>query len=251
MRARELAEQFPSVSLDTDALTAARTMGDQRHPGLIVCDERRATAHGAARLAGAAVHDPDLRPGRPRAGPGLRRAGGRQADDQAVAAKTVKDLLPRRQDRDELPVVDPDATTARGRGGDGPDAQPDRRGRGRTASVLGAVTVSRLFEVLFPTEPDCLHDHGPRPGRVRRGLRPDRHRADPPGRRRARRRRRDGRARSGRRRGRVLQRAHRRGLERHLPAARHDGHRRRASRRPASSSTSRSGPPSGPGADRS
>lgn len=38
MRACELAEWFPVVSLTTDALTAARTMGDQRHPGLIVCD---------------------------------------------------------------------------------------------------------------------------------------------------------------------------------------------------------------------
>jgi len=33
MRARELAEWFPVVSLTTDALTAARTMPDQRHPG--------------------------------------------------------------------------------------------------------------------------------------------------------------------------------------------------------------------------
>ncbi len=38
MRARELAGWFPIVSLATDALTAARTMGDQRHPGFIVCD---------------------------------------------------------------------------------------------------------------------------------------------------------------------------------------------------------------------
>ncbi len=38
MRARELAEWFSIVSLTTDALTAARTMVDQRHPGLIVCD---------------------------------------------------------------------------------------------------------------------------------------------------------------------------------------------------------------------
>ena len=36
MRARDLAEQFPIVNLATDALTAARTMGENRHPGLIV-----------------------------------------------------------------------------------------------------------------------------------------------------------------------------------------------------------------------
>ena len=33
--ARELAESFPIVSATTDALTAARTMGDERHPRLI------------------------------------------------------------------------------------------------------------------------------------------------------------------------------------------------------------------------
>ncbi len=38
MRARELAEPFPTVSLDADVLTAARMMADQRRPGLIVCD---------------------------------------------------------------------------------------------------------------------------------------------------------------------------------------------------------------------
>ena len=32
MRARDLAEPFPIVSLQTDALIAARTMGDERLP---------------------------------------------------------------------------------------------------------------------------------------------------------------------------------------------------------------------------
>ena len=39
MRAVDLAEPFPTVSLDTDALVAARMIGEARLPGLIVCDD--------------------------------------------------------------------------------------------------------------------------------------------------------------------------------------------------------------------
>ena len=39
MRARDLAEPFPTVSLSTQALAAARMIGEARLPGLIVCEE--------------------------------------------------------------------------------------------------------------------------------------------------------------------------------------------------------------------
>jgi CBS domain-containing protein len=37
MRARDLAVPFPAVSLDEDALTAARLMADRKLPGIVVC----------------------------------------------------------------------------------------------------------------------------------------------------------------------------------------------------------------------
>src|SRR4051794_10621901 len=37
MRARDLAEPFPTVSVDTDAVEAARRMAAEGRPGLIVC----------------------------------------------------------------------------------------------------------------------------------------------------------------------------------------------------------------------
>lgn len=39
MRARDLAEPFPIVSLGADAMVAARTMASERSPSLIVCDD--------------------------------------------------------------------------------------------------------------------------------------------------------------------------------------------------------------------
>jgi aryl-alcohol dehydrogenase-like predicted oxidoreductase len=42
MLARDLAQAFPTVTLDTDALDAARTLAEHRLPGLLVVDERGA-----------------------------------------------------------------------------------------------------------------------------------------------------------------------------------------------------------------
>lgn len=150
MRAAELVEPFPIVSLETDILSAARTMGDFRLPGLIVCD-------GAGRphtvLPGSQV----LRfmiPGYVQDDPTLARVYDDAASQKLMtkmSSRTVQDLLPRRQDRDELPVVDPDATIlevaavmARMHS---PLVAVVDDGR-----VLGAITVSRLFEILFPTD---------------------------------------------------------------------------------------------------
>ena len=133
---------------------------------------------------------PALRPGRPGARPGVRRTASEKLMTKLSQPHGAGRCCPSRRT----------ATTAGGRRGrhhpggrrgDGADAQPGRRRRRRGRRVLGAVTVSRLFEDLLPERPDASTT-GPGAGRVRRGLRPDRHRADPPGRGCPRRRRGDG-----------------------------------------------------------
>ena len=152
MRARELAEQFPIVSLTTDALTAARTMGEQRHPGLIVCDGQ-GRPHTV--LPGSQV----LRfmiPPYVQEDPTLARVYDEHKADQLLTKlshKTVEELLPKRQDRDELPVVDPDATSLEVAAVMARMHSPVVVVVDDEGQVLGAVTVSRLFEVLFPAEP--------------------------------------------------------------------------------------------------
>ncbi len=149
MRARQLAEEFPVVSLDTDALTAARMMGERRHPGLIVCDGE-GRPHTV--LPGSQV----LRFMIPRYvqdDPTLARVYSEERSDQLLTKlshKTVAELLPKRQDRDELPVVDPDATTLEVAAVMARMHSPVVAVVDQQDHVLGAITISRLFEVLFP-----------------------------------------------------------------------------------------------------
>ncbi len=70
-----------------------------------------------------------------------------------LSTKTVQDLLPRRQDRAELPVVDPDATTLEVAAMMTRMHSPVGAVVDDDGQVRGAVTLSRLFEVLFPAAP--------------------------------------------------------------------------------------------------
>lgn len=154
MRARELAEPFPIVSLTTDALTAARTMGDHRHPGLIVCD---GDGHPHTVLPGSQV----LRfmiPTYVQDDPALARVYDEKKSDELLTKlshKTVQELLPKRQDRDELPVVDPNATSMEVAAVMARMHSPIVAVVDDDGQVLGAVTVSRLFEVLFRVSPSA------------------------------------------------------------------------------------------------
>jgi CBS domain-containing protein len=148
MTARKLAEPFPVVTADTDAMDAARAVAAGRLPGLIVCTDggRPYTV-----LPGSQVLR-FLIPAYLQGEPGLARALDEQASDELcrkLTRSTVRDLLPEPQDLDELPVVDGDSTAlevaavmARMHSPLVAVVVDDR--------VVGAVTVSRLLEYLLP-----------------------------------------------------------------------------------------------------
>lgn len=148
MRARDLAEPFPTVSLDADVLTAARKMAEQRWPGLIVCDSE---GHPYTVLPGSQV----LRfviPEYVQEQPALARAFDEHAADELrrrLVRHTVRDVLPHPADLDELPVVDEDATTIE-------IAAVMARMHSPIVAVvdgdqvIGAITVSRLLPHILP-----------------------------------------------------------------------------------------------------
>ncbi len=148
MRARELAEPYPTVALDADVLTAARTMADHGQPGLIVCDQQQ---HPYTVLPGSQV----LRyvvPTYIQEQPTLARVFDARAADEMrdnLTRHTVRDVLPKPQDIDELPVVDGDATTLE-------VAALMVRLRSPLVAVIdgdqviGAITISRLLTEILP-----------------------------------------------------------------------------------------------------
>ncbi|MGA8979675.1 MAG: CBS domain-containing protein [Pedococcus sp.] len=153
MRARQLAQEFPTVELDDDALDAARTMAESGRPGLVVLD-----GHGKAYtvLPGSQV----LRFAVPvyvQSDPHLARVFDEKTADELfgkLAGRTVRDLLPDSRDHHaELPVVDPDATSIE-------VAAVLARMHSPIAvvsdgdSILGVITVSRLLRALLPGTPD-------------------------------------------------------------------------------------------------
>ena len=110
MRARDLAEDYPLVSLTDDALTAAQLIAGQRRPGVVVID---ADGKPVTVLPGSQV----LRfiiPGYVQEDPSLARVyderGGAEACVNKLAGRTVKELLPPKEKRYEIPMVSGDAT---------------------------------------------------------------------------------------------------------------------------------------------
>ncbi len=148
MRARDLATPFPTVSVDEDVLSAARLMAAERSPGLIVSDP---DGRPYTVLPGSQVLN-FLIPRYVQEQPALARAFDERASDALIdklVRHTVRDVLPKPADLDELPIVDSDATTieiaavmARMHS---PLVAVVDGGR-----VLGAVTVSQLLDHLLP-----------------------------------------------------------------------------------------------------
>ena len=153
MKARDLAEDFPVVSGDTDALVATRLLVDRGLPGLVVLDK---SGRPLVVLPGSQVvrfalpeyveDDPTLAAVYPEAEADLMcsRLGGR----------TVAELMPGKaylphRDRDR-PIVPPDATameiaSVMSRQHSPMVAVVDNE------KVLGVITVHRLLGALLPT----------------------------------------------------------------------------------------------------
>ncbi len=151
MRARNLAEPFPVVTLETGALEAARLMADRRLPGLIVsgADGRPFTVLPGSQVLRFII------PGYVQEDLALARVYDEQASDELLGKlnkSTVRDVLPAERDVDELPIVYHDATKIE-------VAAVMARMHSPIVAVvdgkelLGAITVSRLLEHFLPTPP--------------------------------------------------------------------------------------------------
>ena len=148
MRARDLAEDVPTVSLETGAMEAAQLLRTRGLPGLIVCaaDGRPYTV-----LPGSQVLR-YLIPRYVQDDPPLARVYDEKASDELCAKLsdvTVRELLPDKRDVDEIPIVDHDATTIE-------VAAVMARMHSPVVAVvdgervLGAITVRRLLDHLLP-----------------------------------------------------------------------------------------------------
>src|SRR5919107_4245895 len=110
MRARDLAEEIPTVDLDTDAMVAAQILAANRIPGLVVrdTDGRPYTVLPGSQVLRFVI------PGYVEADPQLAGVYDEQAADELcgrLAGVLVRDMLPKRPDPDDLPVVDGDANS--------------------------------------------------------------------------------------------------------------------------------------------
>lgn len=149
MLARDLAQEFPTVTFDTDALDAARILAERRLPGLIVLDE---SGQPYTVLPGSQV----LRfvvPTYVQDDPALARAYDEKSADQLcakLASRRVRDVLPKRGDVLDLPIVPADATAievaAQMAGMRSPIIAVVDGSR-----LLGAITVSGLLAHLLDT----------------------------------------------------------------------------------------------------
>jgi CBS domain-containing protein len=147
MLARELARSFPTVELDSSALEAARLLAEQRLPGLIVLGSD-GLPHTV--LPGSQVLR-FLVPAYVQDDPALARAFDEKSADQLSAKlrdQTVRDLLPQKPERLEIPWVEPDATAveiaALMTGMRSPIVAVVHDGE-----LIGAVTISALLDHLL------------------------------------------------------------------------------------------------------
>jgi len=150
VQAHELATPYPTVTMDTNALEAARLLTEHGRPGLIVVDEHQ---HPIAILPGSQV----LRMLVPRYvqdDPALARVLDESHADRmcdALADRTVRDLLPK--ERVKLPVVAPDDTVLEIAAIMAANRSPlvaVVEERSKTAALSGAISAAQLLGRILP-----------------------------------------------------------------------------------------------------
>ncbi len=146
MRAIDLVEDYPIVGVDTPATEAAAIIGTRRMPGVVVIDgdDTPIAVLGSSQVLKFLI------PGYLQDDPSLVAVYDEETADKCAArllGKTVKDLLPREDHRERLPVVEPDANVLECAAVMASLRSPLLvvRDGGRT---LGVVTASKLLSVL-------------------------------------------------------------------------------------------------------
>jgi CBS-domain-containing membrane protein len=152
MLAGDLAEPYPTVRLSTAATDAARLLADRKLPGLIVVDDHD---HPVAILPGSQL----LRwiiPAYVQDDPALARVMDEESSDrlcEAIADRTVQDILSRK--KSVLPVVLAEDTGIEIAAIMAKEHSPIVavvEDRSPTATLIGAVSVAHLLEMLLPAD---------------------------------------------------------------------------------------------------
>jgi CBS domain-containing protein len=148
--ARDLAAPYPTVTLDTDALTAARLLTEFNRPGLIVVDERQ---HPVAVLPGSQVLRVMI-PTYVQEDAALARVLDEDFADSmcaALSAHTVRELVPK--DRPVLPIANDDDTVLEIAAMMAANRSPlvaVLDGKGKNAALLGAISIVDLLGNVLP-----------------------------------------------------------------------------------------------------
>lgn len=147
MHAEDIAEEFPTVGVDADALDAVRLLADNRLPAVVVVDESGKPF--TVLLAAQVLHG--LVPGYVRDDPSLAGVLTESMADQITskfAAKTVRELLS--DEPPELPEVQHDDTLVEVAAAISASRLPLAVVRG-CALPVGVITASRLLERALST----------------------------------------------------------------------------------------------------
>ena len=141
---------YPTVRMDTDALTAARLLTEHNRPGLIVVDERD---HPLAVLPGSQVLRAMI-PSYIQDDPTLARVLDEEFADSIcdkLSEHRVQELVPK--DRPALPVANDDDTVLEIAAMMAANRSPlvaVLDGKGKNAPLLGAVSIYDLLGRLLP-----------------------------------------------------------------------------------------------------
>ena len=150
MKARDLAVPYPTVRMDTDALTAARLLTEHNRPGLIVVDDQ---GHPLAVLPGSQVLRVMI-PSYIQDDPTLARVLDEEFADSIcdkLSEHSVQELVPK--DRPPLPVANDDDTVLEIAAMMAANRSPlvaVLDGKGKRAPLLGAVSIYDLLGRLLP-----------------------------------------------------------------------------------------------------